>query len=98
MVTISSQAENDLVLTIGSNEPGEPHVWIGFTDQSSEGNYTWITGEPINYTNWNPGQPSSDGPDDDYTIMHSSNHTLPGSWGSQFNSVNVYPVILEIDF
>jgi len=96
MVTISNQEENDLVLNIQDSFSSKPHIWIGFTDETSEGNYVWVTSESITFTNWHPGQPSNEGPDDDYTIIHSTNHGLPGSWGSQFNSVNRYPVILEI--
>jgi len=93
MVTISSQEENDLVF----NSMGSGHVWIGFTDQVSEGNFVWVTGEAVNYTNWFPGEPSSVGPDDDYTIMTTPG-PASGTWSSQFNSVNRYAVILEIDY
>lgn len=96
MVTIGNQQENDLVLAIQASEVSKPHVWIGFTDQVTEGNFVWVTGEPITYTNWFPGEPN-DQLGEDYTIIHSTNHGNPGSWADQPNSVNRYPVILEID-
>jgi len=95
MVTIHTQEENDLVLAIQASEVSKPHAWIGFTDEVSEGNFVWVTGEPITYTNWFPGEPN-DQSGEDYTIIHSTNHGNPGSWADQPNSVNRYPVILEI--
>jgi len=96
MVTIGSQEENDLVLLIQDLDRLNPHVWIGFSDQVTEGNFVWVTGEPITYTNWFPGEPN-DQSGEDYTIIHSTNHGNPGSWADQPNSVNRYPVICEID-
>jgi hypothetical protein len=89
---LHQQAKRDILAL----EMGEPHAWIGFTDEASEGNLVWVTGETVTYTNWYPGEPN-DQLDEDYTIMHSSNHVNPGSWADQPNSVNRYPVILEIE-
>jgi hypothetical protein len=56
LVTISSQEENDWIFwrTGGG-------VWIGFTDQYDEGNWEWVTGEDVDYTNWDEGEPNNDG-------------------------------------
>ncbi len=32
--------------------------WIGFTDSRQEGNWEWISGEPVTYTHWYPGEPN----------------------------------------
>ncbi|XP_070548201.1 uncharacterized protein [Ptychodera flava] len=34
-------------------------VWIGLNDRSSEGHWEWIDGTPVNYTNWNTGEPNN---------------------------------------
>jgi hypothetical protein len=59
LVTLSDQAENDFAWSIHSDEH-----WIGSQDgrapkQSGVGTYTWITGEPFDYTYWSPGQPNA---------------------------------------
>ncbi|NCR09221.1 MAG: hypothetical protein GPI95_13180 [Microcystis aeruginosa LG13-11] len=56
LVTINDAAENQfLVNAFGGNES----FWIGFTDAGQEGNWQWINGEPVIYTNWNPGEPNN---------------------------------------
>ena len=33
-------------------------MWLGGTDQASEGNFIWVSsGAPFAYTNWYPGDP-----------------------------------------
>jgi len=94
---VTSQEENDFILSITSDLPGEPHVWIGLTDRVVEGVYEWINGEPVDYTNWSPGQPIIDDSGGDYTILHSSNEPNPGTWGGQYDSYNLYPFLMEIE-
>ncbi len=39
----------------------ENHVWIGFTDAGHEGDWRWITGEPVTFTAWGTGEPNNAG-------------------------------------
>jgi hypothetical protein len=55
LVTISSQEENDFV----QENVGDLSVWIGFTDEAEEGNWEWVTGEEVVYTNWGEGEPNN---------------------------------------
>ncbi|NJM58207.1 MAG: hypothetical protein HC857_13260, partial [Synechococcales cyanobacterium RU_4_20] len=32
-------------------------LWTGLTDQAQEGQFQWISGQAVTYTNWAPGQP-----------------------------------------
>ncbi len=32
---------------------------IGFTDEGHEGDWTWMSGEPVTYVNWAPGEPNN---------------------------------------
>ena len=34
-------------------------VWLGLTDEFEEGNWQWVTGEPLDYTNWYEGEPNN---------------------------------------
>jgi hypothetical protein len=58
LVTLANAAEQTFVFNTW------PSGWIGFTDESVEGNFVWVTGEPVTYTNWNPGEPNNAGNED----------------------------------
>ena len=40
-------------------------MWIGGNDIEIEGQYVWVTGEPITWTYWGQGQPSLGGGSND---------------------------------
>ncbi|MFZ1515487.1 MAG: lectin-like protein, partial [Saprospiraceae bacterium] len=59
LATIGDVAENTFLMNnipftlgIADNE-----YWLGLRYSPSLDQYKWITGEPVNYTNWGPGQP-----------------------------------------
>ncbi|MBK8955020.1 MAG: T9SS type A sorting domain-containing protein [Saprospiraceae bacterium] len=65
LVTIESAAENSF-LTANipfanplnpANGPGSNQYWLGLRYSPMLNQYKWITGEPVNYTNWGFGQP-----------------------------------------
>jgi hypothetical protein len=60
LATITSQAELDHVLALGIL-PDSGSYWLGATDAASPGTWTWVTGEPWDYTRWAPGEPNSVG-------------------------------------
>jgi len=56
LVTVNDAAENDWLLATFSNFGGEPRaLWTGLTDTAQEGVFTWSSGEPVIYTNWENG-------------------------------------------
>ncbi|MFX0206925.1 MAG: GH25 family lysozyme, partial [Candidatus Hodarchaeota archaeon] len=71
LVSITTSGENEFV----SNLAGSNKVWIGLTDEISEGNWGWITEENVDYTNWSSGEPNDYGSGEDYGEMLSD-----GSW------------------
>ncbi|MHA2316473.1 MAG: lectin-like protein [Candidatus Hodarchaeales archaeon] len=76
LVTITSQEENDFITNlIGSN-----HVWIGFTDETTEGDWQWVTGEPVTYTNWGGGQPDDWDVGEDYAELGDSEYWSGIHW------------------
>lgn len=59
LVTINDAAEQSWVVeTFGNPQVG---IWIGLTDDGTEGTWRWISGQPLIYTNWAPGEPNSNG-------------------------------------
>ncbi len=55
LACINDAAEN---ATIANFLQGQ-NAYIGFTDRASEGNYQWVSGDPIAYTNWETNQPNN---------------------------------------
>lgn len=61
--TITSQAENDFVLSVLSNTNNlarGDQFWLGgHRDPSNLEEWFWVTGEAFEYTNWSPTEPNS---------------------------------------
>jgi hypothetical protein len=91
LVTINSQAEQDwLISTFGSSE----QLWIGLTDQVTEGQFKWASGETSTYTNWYAGQPDNGGPNgEDYVVL---NYGSAGKWNDYPNDLSSFRGIIEI--
>ncbi|MEO1620018.1 MAG: LamG-like jellyroll fold domain-containing protein, partial [Cyanobacteria bacterium J06632_3] len=66
LITLNNSEEEDWVRqTFGETEG----FWIGITDTTVEGQFVWVSGEEVEYTNWAPGEPNNDG-DQDYGYMN----------------------------
>ncbi|MFX1506079.1 MAG: right-handed parallel beta-helix repeat-containing protein [Promethearchaeota archaeon] len=87
LVTITSSVENTLVT--GLAQMGS--IWIGLTDEIIEGEWQWVTGETVNYTNWNLGEPNDAG-GEDYVEMYDY-----GEW-NDLPSDNTLPYVCEWDY
>jgi ABC-2 type transport system permease protein len=44
--------------------------WLGFNDLAWEGNWEWISGEPVAYTSWASGQPDDYRDNEDAAVMN----------------------------
>lgn len=73
LATITSQAEQDLILSIVPSGSGGPLIWLGGSDQASEGLWRWVTNEVWGYTAWFPGRPDNTG-NQDYLLVADENH------------------------
>jgi hypothetical protein len=69
----TSQAENVLVSAI---VPGNEDVWIGATDEDSEDDFTWTTGEVFLFDHWRLGEPNDGGNGEDCAVMEGDNNIL----------------------
>ena len=63
-------------------------VWIGYTDQDSEGIFEWANGSQSTYENWQNGEPNNSG-GEDYTELMSN-----GKWNDLPNN-NTQKFIIE---
>ncbi len=83
LVTITSKEEQEMVNTL-LQKGGCSAYWSGKTDESSEGSWSWVTGEQMNYTNWASGQP------DNYNGIESYGQVYKnGTWNDAPNDVRV---------
>jgi len=55
LATISDAGENEFVGVAAFYIT----AWIGFTDLDDEGNFRWVTGEPVTFINWSDGEPNN---------------------------------------
>jgi hypothetical protein len=82
LVTINDSSEDawvyDTFSTYGSTDR---NLWIGYTDQSDEGTFSWIDGDTSTYTNWASGEPNNDwDAGEDYAMIWSPSGQHPGQW------------------
>ena len=75
LVTITSGEENEFIYKHFGIDG--VNIWIGATDESVEGNWQWITGEPFVYNNWATRMPDDVSQGQDYAIFWDLD---PGRW------------------
>ena len=73
LVTITSQEEQDFISAFTQSNSGR--VWLGATDELSEGTWKWVTGEDVKYNNFYENEPNNDGNEDYLTLYRDS-----GKW------------------
>ena len=89
LVTIGDSNENNYVYNISPTE----QLWLGLSDQLSEGNWEWVTGEPLVYSNWSAGEPNGL-TNENYALYWQAN----GEWNDAGDSNNLNRrFVLEFD-
>lgn len=69
----TSLVENAFVSQI---VPGNEDVWIGATDEDSEDDFTWSTGEVFLFDHWRLGEPNDGGNGEDCAVMEGDNNII----------------------
>ena len=92
LVFLSDSAEDTYVKSLF---PTGTSVWIGATDESSEGTWKWNDGSAMNYSRWNDGEPNNSHGDlaDSENFAH---YTSNGYWNDT-NGCQKYGFVCEID-
>jgi len=82
---IESQEENECLRALAGPTGS---FWTSFTDEGSEGNHYWETGEATSYLNWLPGEPN------DSTGLHNNVRVRPdGLWTDKPGSDHYWALI-----
>lgn len=77
LVCINSKEEQQVVDELLKSGTREGY-WIGNTDQYVEGDWTWVTAETVDFTNWQSGQPNDQDDKEDYGMLRRSS----GQWNA----------------
>ncbi|XP_077993133.1 macrophage mannose receptor 1-like [Glandiceps talaboti] len=59
LMAINDNIEQSFVSSKLGSFTGGSWYWIGLTDLSQAGQFTWSDGDPVTYTNWDAGQPDN---------------------------------------
>jgi hypothetical protein len=100
LVTINDAAEDAWVFsTFGSFGGDNRSLWIGLNDAAVEGRFVWVSGEPVTYTNWQPGEPNSGlggifGEEDYAHLQRTGNDfgATPGKWNDYGSTFSPFPI------
>jgi hypothetical protein len=103
LVTVTSDAENKAIVQAIRSKNIKRDIWIGFTDEKSEGKWEWVTGEKVDFTDWDMYQPdnaSHDNVDEDYAWLWQQHNAQfnknPLKWNDTINA-DLALFILEKD-
>ena len=97
LAVITSESENIEIAQI----TGSKSLWIGATDEGSEGEWKWVTGEEWSYNNWDvsSGEPSnSGGAEHSLVFTYLSVHfptSVVGEW-HDVNTISKRGYVLEL--
>lgn len=59
LISIQDATENSCVSSVLSANSYSGIIWIGLTDENSEGTFYWYDNQPLGYTNWTAGEPNN---------------------------------------
>ena len=91
LCTINTQPEQDFISSLIA-ETGYGGIGIGGSDAGSEGNWYWLTGEDMIYTNWGEGEPNNGGEDEDCRGQDYMRLFEDGSWDDYYGEADGYTI------
>lgn len=94
LVTITSKEENEFVYKL-VNHGNKDAYWLGLNDAITEGDFYWVTFEPVTYTNWNSGEPNNRD-DEDFAEMRRNNGKWNDNSSKLSNTVADYTICVTL--
>ena len=89
LVTINSAEEQQFLEdTFMSGANDRTRYWIGLNDVANEGNFVWVNGELVTFTNWDLGEPNNNKNDEHYTVVN-WNYAVGGGIKRTWNDIDV---------
>ena len=74
LATVRNLEENEFIRAqVLGFDLADRRGWIGFNDVEFEGNFVWVSGEPVVFTNWSGGEPNNNPDPENYVEMFGSN-------------------------
>lgn len=86
LVTINDAAENAWLKTNFLDPNPAINPWIGLQDMDNNNTWEWISGEPVSYLNWAPGEPNFSF--ERVSNIFPSSHSLTGKWNNAYDDVS----------
>ncbi len=94
LVTVNDQAEQDFLKRVFFSDTNRDDLyWIGLNDIAQEGTFVWVSGEPVTYTNWAPGEPNDFPPGEDAVVINWIRDLNNGAWNDYFADQEVVGII-----
>ncbi len=72
LLTVNDSAEEEWAQGLAVSYDGEGYGWwMGLNDRENEGEFVWVSGEAVTYTNWDGGEPNdANGGEDCASLLH----------------------------
>jgi hypothetical protein len=77
LATFTSEAEKAFVVHRWGTSS---RFWLGASDETDEGGWRWVTGEPFDWTDWDAGEPNNCAAVENYLMVWGAEDVREGRW------------------
>ena len=89
LASIDSQDENYFIYRLSIQNGINSSIWIGLNDINNEGNWEWVNGKSVVYTNWHNNLPHETGSQDCVEMIINPTKTWQHStkWNDRYTTI-----------
>jgi len=80
LAVLDTQTRIDQLTDFLNGAGSWPYLWIGLTDEITEGTWRWINGTPLSISNWAATEPNAASGTEDYAQIYFSGHPEQQKW------------------
>jgi hypothetical protein len=98
-----AEQQNFIFNSFGAYGGTQRILWTGLYDPTLDrlggahaGNFVWVSGAPITYTDWDAGEPNDSSNSEFWVSMYYPNYHNPGSWNDWSNRT-ADPIGIQFD-